>query len=287
MENWIDDMVEKTLRVEIAAGNVMRVENRTTGWRTLPWMVIAGLRHGPASVSTKGGSAHSIASGEVALVPSLVSHRFDHPLCTVSCWVHVNFFVFGRLDLFRLIDVPLVLDRARGAPLTAAIQDWVNCRDQQQAQGALSAPVKRMELGLHILGILAGIATFRKDAHDRLERIQSLWPVIEHMNSHYAEPIYRDTLVQLAHMSASKFHRVFREATGETPMDYLLNIRLRHAQQSLIGTGQSVADIAQAVGYANPFIFSRRFKQSRGMSPLAYRNVTRRSMNAPDGSATF
>jgi len=285
MREWINDMVGKTLRCEIRDGGVTPIgKQHTTGWRVLPGMVIVCLKPGRASVSFEGGVTQWIASGEAVVIPAAVTHTLTQYLSHgISRWLVINFYIFSKFDLFRLVGVPVVLDRSRGEAMGAAIENWVSRREEYQAKSVLLACVKEMELGMQILGILAETAKFKDDAYVQLERIQPLLPVIAHLNTHYAEPVYRDTLAQLAHMSTAKFHRVFQEATGETPMNYLSGIRLRQAQQSLIGTGQSVATIAREVGYPDLFTFSKRFKRACGMSPLAYRQATRHFMSPPKG----
>ena len=51
----------------------------------------------------------------------------------------------------------------------------------------------------------------------------------------------------------------------------LLHLRQQEASRRLAHTGESIAHIAQAVGYADPTSFSRAFKQWTGQSPSAYR----------------
>ena len=51
-------------------------------------------------------------------------------------------------------------------------------------------------------------------------------------------------------------------------------MRLRKAQQLLIGTDRSVAEIAREVGHPDPYHFSRVFRRSVGVSPAKYRKQT-------------
>lgn len=72
-------------------------------------------------------------------------------------------------------------------------------------------------------------------------------------------------------LSDSRFAHVFREQTGTTPQRMLESNRLRAAAQLLRDTSLGVQEIADAVGYADPFYFSRRFRAEFGESPSAYR----------------
>ena len=74
------------------------------------------------------------------------------------------------------------------------------------------------------------------------------------------------------HMSQAHFSRVFRRVAGQSPMDFLLQVRLTRARHLLRETNLSMSEIAERLGYADVFFFSRQFKQKNGVPPLAYRN---------------
>ncbi|MBC2607451.1 AraC family transcriptional regulator [Pelagicoccus albus] len=75
----------------------------------------------------------------------------------------------------------------------------------------------------------------------------------------------------MAHMSRANFMRVFRTATGETPINYLLQLRIQKSMSLLVSTKRPVSDIAFEVGFNDSNYYTRQFKASQGMSPLAYR----------------
>ncbi|MCG3149173.1 MAG: HTH-type transcriptional activator RhaR [Verrucomicrobiae bacterium] len=69
------------------------------------------------------------------------------------------------------------------------------------------------------------------------------------------------------------FGHVFKQETGLPPMRWLEERRLGAARQYLAGTSKSVAEIAAAVGYPDPFYFSRVFRRHFGHPPLRYRRL--------------
>jgi len=71
------------------------------------------------------------------------------------------------------------------------------------------------------------------------------------------------------------FGRAFKRETGLRPMEWLNQRRLQQARQQLAGTQQSVAEIAEACGFASPFYFSRVFKKHFGQSPSGFRTSVR------------
>jgi AraC-like DNA-binding protein len=69
------------------------------------------------------------------------------------------------------------------------------------------------------------------------------------------------------------FERVFKQETGLTPMRWIEERRMEAARQYLSGTAKTVAEIAEAVGYPDPFYFSRVFRKHYGHPPLRYRKL--------------
>lgn len=80
-----------------------------------------------------------------------------------------------------------------------------------------------------------------------------------------------EDLSRIAGMSRSTLMRVFKKATGQAPMEYLNQQRLRKGMQLLRSTRHSVSQIAFEVGFNDSNYFSRSFKKNQHMSPLAYR----------------
>lgn len=67
--------------------------------------------------------------------------------------------------------------------------------------------------------------------------------------------------------------RRFRSAYGQTPLEYLTDLRLRRASHLLEETSLSLERIAQQCGYENGFYLSRVFHKKKGVSPSLYRKM--------------
>ncbi len=66
--------------------------------------------------------------------------------------------------------------------------------------------------------------------------------------------------------------KVFLEATGQTPLEYLKEIRVSRAKDLLIKMQMySVSEISHLIGFEDPLYFSRCFKKYTGVSPKTYR----------------
>lgn len=72
-------------------------------------------------------------------------------------------------------------------------------------------------------------------------------------------------------MSYINFYRSFKKATGITPREFAIQIRLARAENFLASTDMSIKQIADRLGYHSTSHFSQEFKKIRGKSPMLWR----------------
>lgn len=94
---------------------------------------------------------------------------------------------------------------------------------------------------------------------------------IEWMHRHFDAEISVKTLAERFECSEGYFYRTFRRCTGQTPVEFLTAIRLRHAIHAMTYTTLAIGDIARSVGFSDPLYFSRVFRQATGHSPREFR----------------
>lgn len=80
-----------------------------------------------------------------------------------------------------------------------------------------------------------------------------------------------DDLLRIANMSRSNLMRVFRKATGQPPIEYLIRLRVQRAMELLRQTSLSVTEIALEVGFNDSNYFTRCFRKAAGQTPRQYR----------------
>ena len=80
-----------------------------------------------------------------------------------------------------------------------------------------------------------------------------------------------DRLAEIAGMSRSAFTMHFADAFGRSAMDFLKELRLRRAANTLANTGLPIKTVAASVGYASRSYFSRAFKAFHGVDPAGFR----------------
>ena len=95
--------------------------------------------------------------------------------------------------------------------------------------------------------------------------------VIVDLERDYTRNWRLEELADRAQMSSSSLLRVFRRATGHTPIEYLIHLRLQKAMALLRDTDQTITDVALHVGFNGGNYFWRQFKKVMGMSPTQYR----------------
>lgn len=94
----------------------------------------------------------------------------------------------------------------------------------------------------------------------------------------HGQPGERWTLDNLSHavnMSRTAFAAHFRRLVGSAPMDYLSRWRMAVARTALKHSDDSLADIAERIGYLSDTAFSIAFKRATGQSPGRFRSESR------------
>jgi AraC-like DNA-binding protein len=94
----------------------------------------------------------------------------------------------------------------------------------------------------------------------------------------HATPSHRWNLSLLAGvcaMSRTVFAIRFKAKVGMTPMDYLLQLRMRVAAERLLEPGARVAVVAQEIGYESESAFNVAFKRQMGLPPRRYAETAR------------
>jgi AraC-like DNA-binding protein len=86
-------------------------------------------------------------------------------------------------------------------------------------------------------------------------------------------PLDLETIARACGIGSSTLRRHFKRITGQSITDHVRRIRLQRARELLTRTSMSVAEVAHAVGFTDPFYFSRLFRRIEGQSPTAFRHA--------------
>lgn len=134
------------------------------------------------------------------------------------------------------------------------------------------------ESPFHLIGHLYLFLDYllRSAADEQLEHGSKLREFYIHEALTYIEHNFQneitiEDIAGVCGLNRTYFGKIFKEALGKTPQEFLLNYRMLKAAELLKLTSLSIGDIGLAVGYANQMHFSRAFKNNYGISPREWR----------------
>lgn len=99
--------------------------------------------------------------------------------------------------------------------------------------------------------------------------------IAEHVEANLENGLRIADLAREVGISAGYLHRAFRDSTGQTPLAFVNERRIRRAQDILEREPVTMAEIALRIGFQSPSHFTRIFRATMGISPSRYRTLTR------------
>lgn len=116
-----------------------------------------------------------------------------------------------------------------------------------------------------------GISRHLQKTSLTLSSMDALKVPVAFIKENYMQPITLTELAQTAHLSISALERRFTKHLGQTPKQFINEVRLENARRLLIETNESIANIAQETGFNDHSYFSRQFQRLFGKSPSQFR----------------
>ncbi|MBO9747563.1 helix-turn-helix transcriptional regulator [Xanthomonas phaseoli pv. dieffenbachiae] len=106
--------------------------------------------------------------------------------------------------------------------------------------------------------------------HRQAPRVRAVARAMQYIDTHLYEPVSVAHLAQAACMSRFHFARVFRDAVGTSPMEYLRLRRLERAQAMLREGGHTISQIATDLCFFDQSHFVRSFRNATGCTPARF-----------------
>ncbi len=216
------------------------------------------------------GRREPVRAGQAVLIPRGVPHSYgasDRNPWTIH-WMHFN----GEDAAIYSRMLP---EERRRVPVSAS------CRNEmvgafRRCYACLERGTAGREVAFlshaarHILGALF----FQNQAYwpgRKGTPARDLQSVINLMASRLAGGLCLADMARAAGLSVVHFSALFRRQTGLPPVEYYIQLRIRHAGRLLDTTTITVREVGAEVGYDDPYYFSRIFRRVMGLSPRAYR----------------
>lgn len=240
-----------------------------------------------------GGQNVTVGSNDIVIIKPNQSHKLsvdsedgcdfivlyfkfidqsDHALSEVSLGDFINFVSgkesgsFIKLKVSQKNDIIVLLNRI----LKEQVSD--------QLGSELLNYLMLMELFVLISRALK--AEWENSIKNKSPKIKELMQsAIQFVHNNFEREISITDIAKYVFLSPSYFTRAFKEDTGLSPMQYLLNIRIKRACELLQETDQKIGEIALSVGFSNQQRFNDMFKKQTNMTPMQYRNSAKNIHN--------
>jgi AraC-like DNA-binding protein len=163
----------------------------------------------------------------------------------------------------------------QGVPFfpTPVIHDGEVARCLRELHLALTSGVPQLEREARFLHVSALLITryaeIRPSERATGQERTAVQQVRHYLDEHYAEQVSLTELAQMAGLSPYYIHRVFEREVGLPPHAYLESVRMRQAQRRL-SQGESIAQVAAALGFSDQSHLTRRFTRLLGITPGQY-----------------
>jgi len=106
-------------------------------------------------------------------------------------------------------------------------------------------------------------------------------PIGLHSHDFWEVVITLDQLVEISNMSRRNFMRAFEAAMGDSPVQYLIGLRIRKARERLRLRNTQITEVAMDVGFSDSNYFSRKLREVVGVSPRDYKRLYRENSTTP------
>ncbi|MGE7842139.1 helix-turn-helix domain-containing protein [Lysinibacillus sp. NPDC093712] len=138
---------------------------------------------------------------------------------------------------------------------------------------------EKLKQQIHMQELILLLIENREREQTVSDTYQAIKHTIAYIEQNYRQNITVQQLYRIAGVAKWQYSALFQSLTGKKPLDYLLNIRMIQAKKLLLQTNDTLAQIAEAVGFKDESYFVRKFKQETGMTPRQYVVITPRNFS--------
>ncbi len=201
--------------------------------------------------------------GYVYLIPGQYKFLYSCPESMQLLWVHFQLEFLAGLDVFQRYE-PVF-------SYPASKDDVINF---EYMVSHLETPSPEIFIEVRAL-LLRLLKPFVPEDWGTIqsapENVERLKPALELLNKNYNQPFNLRATAKAVKMNPTSMSDLFRQTFGTPPSRYLMDLRLRRAQNLLLTTDRRIVDIAAECGFEDPLYFSRAFRKRCRVSPRKFR----------------
>ncbi|MEO7717710.1 MAG: AraC family transcriptional regulator [Capsulimonas sp.] len=236
---------------------------------------------------TMNGQARLAEPGTLLLIPPFTPHSFHTPtgITNAHFAVHFDFSPDARPSVDRpdgREPYEIVWPGGAQPPTFTALAPghWVEqtLREIVDRHADEDDPLSAIETSCRLARVLTQLLRWgaRAEAGDALgvagrvnhERVAR---VLAHIAANLGDPLTLEELARVADVSRSRLVTLFREATGESPQQYIQGKRIAEARRLLADPSLQIKQIAAMTGFEDRFYFSKVFRRVDGLTPTQFR----------------
>lgn len=217
-------------------------------------------------------------AGDVLLFCGGSLHGGTPKNCTYECLLFDLHSLFRSMEIVKKDLRPFYKQECIPYPFFPEITQPDICRIVGEGMNAFAHEACRE---LEVIGCISRLfSTIRKNnlyiqdscsEYNSAHRIDQIKSVLDHVETHYGDPLRLETLAQVAGMNPKYFCRIFRSVTNYSPMDYVNFYRIERAAYLLVSSSLPITTIGLECGFTETSYFTKVFRKYKGTSPRQYR----------------
>lgn len=245
----------------LSLGEIVYPPGSAFGPRIQPSVQLVFIHSGEMTVWIDGQPRYAPAHTASILFPGHEERfAFARDTETWHSWIHLHFADFPDVLLERFARLPWPL------PLSQAMHDLIRSALALRNTPLSTADPMLKALGLQMLWLYLGEG--ERDEHDGHRLVEAARVYVQ---SHLADPLTLDEIAAAVSLSPAHLVRLFRAHLSQTPIAYVWERRVAAGVELLKGSGLPVGVIAERCGFQTSYHFSRRVRQSTGLTPSEIR----------------
>jgi AraC-like DNA-binding protein len=212
-------------------------------------------------ILSQGNNRHELQAGTFFFVQEAIVTEYR---CQDDNW-KFYYLDFSSLDMIRNLQLPVSTVETTGKVAEAVLlcERMIDTLIAESFGYAYSANIILQQL----LVLLA-----RENESSPTLRQTELDNILIYIHRNMDKGIRVEELIERSGLSRTAFFSRFRALTGQSPSEYMLNLKLESAKVSLETTSLTVKEIASHLQFYDEFHFSKLFKRKYGQSPSTWRS---------------